>query len=128
MTCVSMAGALAAIDMQNFARDERCRFQVEDRADNVGDLAHMSDGVKEPERLIGFRGMHGSLADAGCHGVYPDPALGILYGQGLGRGVEPPLVSDASSAGTSDSACSARVVVIWTIWPLPRFSISATAS
>ena len=35
---------------------------------------------------------------------------------------------DASTEGTADNAWSTRLVVIWTTWPPPRFSISAMAS
>ena len=42
--------------------------------------------------------------------------------------LSPPLVSDASTDGTLELAWSTRLVVIWTTWPLPCFSISAMAS
>ena len=39
-----------------------------------------------------------------------------------------PFVNAVSKAGTREFAWSVRLVVIWTTWPLPCFSISATAS
>jgi hypothetical protein len=40
--------------MQDLAGHEGRILEVEDRAENVGNLAHMSDRVKAPERLMGF--------------------------------------------------------------------------
>ena len=41
-----MARALAAVDVGDLAGDERGLLQVEDRADDVVDLAHPMDGVE----------------------------------------------------------------------------------
>jgi hypothetical protein len=39
----------------------------------------------------------------------------------------PHFVSAATTAGTAAIPCSTRLVVIWTVWPLPSFSISEVA-
>ncbi len=39
----------------------------------------------------------------------------------------PPVVNDASAVGTRELALPIRLVVVCTIWPLPRFSISTMA-
>src|SRR5690348_7323071 len=41
----SMTCALAAVDVKDFARHKAGLFEVEDRVDDVGDLAHPSDRV-----------------------------------------------------------------------------------
>jgi hypothetical protein len=50
--------ALASVDMQDRARHEAGGFQVENRADNVGDLAHMAHWVQGVELRVCFDGMH----------------------------------------------------------------------
>ena len=40
---VSVTRALAAVDVKDFAGYEAGRFEVEDRADDVGDLAQMAE-------------------------------------------------------------------------------------
>ena len=45
----SVAGALAAIDMEDLAGHEARGFEVEDRVDDVGDLAHTADRVQGGE-------------------------------------------------------------------------------
>ena len=64
----------------------------------------------------------------GRDGVHAETALGVLDGKRLGRRVEAPFVSAVSKAVTREFAWSVKLVVIWTTWPLPCFSISATAS
>jgi hypothetical protein len=44
---VSVAGALAAVDMEDLAGHEARRLEVKDRFDDVGDLAHVPDRVKD---------------------------------------------------------------------------------
>ena len=50
MTC-----ALAPIGVKDFASHEGCRLEVKDRANDVGDFAHMADGdVHGPDGWIEF--------------------------------------------------------------------------
>jgi len=42
----SVACALAAVDVTDFAHHEAGTFEVHDRADDIGDFAHAADGVQ----------------------------------------------------------------------------------
>ena len=52
----SAAGALAAVDVQDLACDERPGgFEVEDAGHHVADLADVPDGIQLREGRVGFR-------------------------------------------------------------------------
>jgi hypothetical protein len=55
--------ALAAVDVQDFARHEAGRLEIEDRVDDVGDLTHMADRVQGVELWMRLDGMHRRLDD-----------------------------------------------------------------
>ena len=49
-----MAGALAAVDVQDLAGHEGGTFEIKDRIDDVLDLAHVADRVQGAERRVRF--------------------------------------------------------------------------
>src|SRR6266478_2398777 len=123
----SVARTLAAIDVNGLAGHEARRFQIENRSHDVRDLAHPAKRVQLGELRMCFDGMHRRLDDAGRNRIHSDAELCILDRQRFGRGTQA-FVSEASTDGTCEFACSIRLVVICTTWPLCRFSISAMAS
>src|SRR6478672_5277307 len=74
----SVARTLAAIDMNGLARHEARRFQKEDRADDLRDLAHPAKRVQLGELRMCFDGMKWRLDDAGRNRVHSDAELCIL--------------------------------------------------
>ena len=70
----SVAGDLAAVDVQDLAGDERRRLQEEDAVDDVADLAHAPERVEPGERVVGLRRVLRRLDDARRDGVDPDAA------------------------------------------------------
>jgi hypothetical protein len=78
----------AAVDVHNSARHEAGPLEVEDRLEDVGDLAHTAERVQGVELRMCRDGIHRRLDDAGCHRVHPDTALGILDRERFGRGIE----------------------------------------
>ena len=125
---VSMARALAAVDVQDFARHESGALQVEDCVDDVGNVAHPPDRVQGGERGVGFGGFIGDLMMPGATAFTRMPVFAYSIASDLVAPFKPPLVSEASTEGTPDLAWSTRLVVTCTIWPLRCFSISAMAS
>src|SRR5260370_35793647 len=71
----SMTCALAAVDVKDFACHEAGRLEVEDRVDDVGDLAYMADRVQSAELRIGLDGVHRRLDGPRPHPLHPDTAL-----------------------------------------------------
>ena len=107
----SVAGGLAAVDVQDLAGDERRGLQEEDAVDDVADLAHA------PERVERRRARRS--VSAGCTGVWMMPGETALtrmpreaysMARDLVAAARPPLVSAASTDGALELACSARVV------------------
>ena len=83
-----MASALATVDVKDLAGHEARRLKVEDRIDDVGDLAHVPDWMKGLESLIRLDRMHRRLDGAEGDCVHANTALGVLDGKRLGRRVE----------------------------------------
>src|SRR5262245_63237149 len=75
---MSVACALAAVDVKDLAGHEARRLEVEDRVDDVRDLAHAADRMESGEPGIGLDGMHRRLDDAQRDGVHPAAPRGIL--------------------------------------------------
>jgi hypothetical protein len=123
-----VARALPTVDVKDFARHEAGPFEVEDGLDNGGELAETANRVQGSELSICLDGMHRRLDGAGCDRVHPDTALRILDRERFGRGIQTALRQRREYDGTLAIVWSARLVVICTTWPLPCFSISATAS
>jgi hypothetical protein len=67
-----MAGALAAVEVKDFARHKAGRFQAEDRIDDVGDLAQTANRVQRAELRMGLDGMHRRLDDAQRNRIHAD--------------------------------------------------------
>src|SRR5260221_14195498 len=84
----SMAGVLAAIDVQDFARHEASLLEVKNRLDDVGDLPHAAQRMQGGELRMRLGGMHWRLDDTERDGVHSDTALCILDRQRFGRGVQ----------------------------------------
>src|SRR5215470_20381944 len=74
----SVARTLAAIDVNGLARHEARRFQIEDRAYDLRDLAHPAKRVHLGEVRMRFDGMHWRLDDAGRNSIHSDAELCIL--------------------------------------------------
>jgi hypothetical protein len=77
----SVARALAAVDVKDFARHKAGRFQIEDRVDDVGNLAHMANRVQRAQLRMHFDRVHRRVDDARRNSVHPDTALRILDSQ-----------------------------------------------
>ena len=95
MTC-----ALAAVDVKDFARHEGCGIEVEDRADDVGDLAHMADRVRASSCAYISTGFIGDLMMPGATAFALIPRFAYSIASDLVAAARPPLVSDASTEGT----------------------------
>jgi hypothetical protein len=93
-----MAGALAAVDVEDFAGHEAGPFEVEDRIDDVGNLAQPADWVQVASCAYSD-GMHWRLDGARRHRVHSDPALGILDRKRFRRGIQATLRQRRSTAG-----------------------------
>jgi hypothetical protein len=72
--------------MEAIACHEAGRFQVENRLDDVRDLAHMANWVQGAELCMRLARMHWSLDDAGRHRAHPDAVFCLLYRERFGRG------------------------------------------
>jgi hypothetical protein len=84
-----MTGALATVDMQDLASDERGVFQKQDRVDNVLNFSHASDWMQLGKELMCFGSVHRRLDNAGSNGVDPNPLFCVLDRQGLRGCVQP---------------------------------------
>jgi hypothetical protein len=71
-----MARALAAINVNGLACHEAGRFEIEDRVDDVGNLAHAAKRVHLSELRMRLDRMHRRLDNARRDRVHPDTALG----------------------------------------------------
>src|ERR1700675_3872565 len=74
----SMTSALAAVDVQDFAGHEVCRLEIEDRVDDIGDLAHMADRMQGVELRMRPGRVHRRLDDTQRDRVHADAALRIF--------------------------------------------------
>ena len=62
--------ALAAVDVQNFSRDERCGIKKQNRVGDVAHLAHASERMEGAQRFMGFRRVHRRLDDPRRDGIH----------------------------------------------------------
>src|SRR5882757_4051839 len=69
----SVPCTLTTIHVQDLAGDEGRVLQIENRVDDIVDLAHATDWVQLPERLVRGRVVHRCLDDAECDDVGPNP-------------------------------------------------------
>src|SRR5260370_19333044 len=88
----SVAGALAAIDVNGLAGDEGGAFQEQDRVDDVSDFSHASDWMQVRKEFVSFGSMHRRLDDAGSNGVDPNALLCVLDRQRLRGGAQTPFL------------------------------------
>jgi hypothetical protein len=95
-----MAGGLTAVHGQDLAGHERGVLKLENALDDFVNLAHSPQWVQPCKGRIRLRRVHRGLDDSQGHRVGADAAAGLLDGQRLGGRVQPPLVIDASTAGT----------------------------
>ena len=83
--CGSVAGALAAVDVQDLAGDERGALQVERPPRRRRSISPIRPtGCRAREELVGLLGVHRGLDDARRDGVDADAAGGVLDRQRLG--------------------------------------------
>src|SRR5689334_3776426 len=87
-TVMSVPRALAAVDVQDLAGDERGVLEEDDGVGDVADRAEPADRVQAGQELVGLGRVHGGGDDAGRDRVEADAAGRVLDGQGLGRRVE----------------------------------------
>jgi hypothetical protein len=99
------AGVLAAVDPQDLAGHEGRMLEIEDRVDDVGDLAHAADWMELRERLVGRLGVHRCLDDAGATALTRTPRLANSMASERVTALSAPLVSAASAAGTPAIGC-----------------------
>src|SRR5580693_2695936 len=74
----SVAGALAAVDVQDLSSHELGGLQIRDRFDDVADVAHPADRMQRGERVVGLLGVHRSADDARRHRVDAHAASRVL--------------------------------------------------
>src|SRR6202034_1703483 len=74
----SVAGALAAVDVQDLAGDERGGLEVENAGHHVADLAEAPHGMQLREGREGFRWVQRRLDNAKRDGVCPDTPRRVL--------------------------------------------------
>src|SRR6202045_1155247 len=100
----SVARTLAAIDVNGLPRHEARRFQIEDRAHDLRDLAHPAKRVQLGELRMCFDGMHRRLDDTGRNRIHSDAELCILDRQRFGRGTQASLRQRGETAATKSLA------------------------
>ncbi len=127
---MSVARALAAVDVQDLAGDERRVLQVEHRVDDVVDLADAADRVQcRQERRIPTAACIGVLMMPRATALERIPRVAYSMASARVAAFRPPLVNEASADGTSELACSTSVVEMVTRCPpSPCSSIWATAA
>ena len=86
---MSVTRALPAVDMKDNPGHERRRFEVKYSANDVGDIAHVTDRVQHIELIIHCIPMHRRPDHAGRHGVHANPPFCILDGERPCRRSEP---------------------------------------
>jgi len=75
-------------------------LEVKDRANYVGDLAHMADGVQDIELRIRVDGVHRRFDDPGATAFTLIPRFAYSIASDLVAAARPPFVRDASTEGT----------------------------
>lgn len=83
-----MTRTLPTIDMQDLAGDKVGAVQIDDGLRNIADLTHVPNRMQIPQCFVSFLTMHRRFDDAWADRVHPNPALGVLNGQGFGRRVQ----------------------------------------
>jgi len=124
----SVPCALTAVDMQDLAGDELRGLEIEDRVDDVRDLAHAADRMNPASMACASGTCMGVLITPGETALTRMPRFAYSMARDRVAAAMPPLVKDVSTDGTLELAWSTRLVVTLAMCPLPDFSISATAN
>jgi hypothetical protein len=98
----SVARALPAVDVQDFARHEAGRLEIEDRFDDVGDFAQTADRVQAASTYVST-GCIGDLMVPGATAFTRIPRFAYSIASDLVAAFRPPFVSEASTDGTRRS-------------------------
>src|SRR4029078_121834 len=81
----------ATVHMQDLAGDEAGILQIEDRVDDVVDLAETTDRMQCRQGVVGRRMVHRGADYPEGDSVTADTAAGVFYRQRLGYRVQPAL-------------------------------------
>ena len=125
---VLAADRLAAVDMQRLARDEGRSLEVEDRLDDIGDLADSSPRVERLGPVYDSGSWAGVLMTPSETALTRTPREAYSIARDRLAATSPPFVRAGSADGLVLSAWSTRLVETFTTCPLPRSTISAIAS
>src|SRR6476659_7031857 len=87
----SVSCTLATIHMQDLAGDEAGILQIEDRVDDVVDLAETTDRMQCRQGVVGRRIVHRGADYPERDSVTADTAAGVFDRQRLGHRVQPAL-------------------------------------
>ena len=101
--------------MRDRAGDEAGILQIEDRVDDVVDLAETTDRMQFRQGVVGRRIVHRRADYPEGDSVTADTAAAIFDRQRLVTAFSPPLVSDANAEGTAELAWSTRLVEMFTM-------------
>ena len=99
-----MPCTLATVHMQDLAGDEAGILQIEDRVDDVVDLAETTDRMQFRQGVVGRRIVHRGADHPEGDGVRADAAAGVLDSQRLGHRVQPALGQRRNAEGTAELA------------------------
>ena len=95
-----MSGALAAVDVQDLAGDERRVLQIQDGVDDIVDVAHPAERMQAGEGGVRLRGCMGVRMTPRATALARMPRSAYSMASDLVTALRPPLVSDASADGT----------------------------
>jgi hypothetical protein len=110
--CSSVSRALAAVDVQHLAGDERCVLQIKHGVDDVVDLTDPAERMHRRHRVVRGLVVHGCANDAERDRVDRMPRPAYSMASDLVTAFRPPSVSDANADGTAELAWSTRLVEI----------------
>src|SRR5258708_24848273 len=72
---------LAAIDVQDFPRNEGCRIQEQNSVGDIAGLAHAAQRMERIEHFVIFRRVHWSLDDPRRNGIPANAFFRVLNRQ-----------------------------------------------
>ncbi len=124
---ILLSGTLSAVDVKDFAGNEGGAFEIEHRIDDFLHFAHPSDRMSLGQEFIHIGLMHGRFGRTRRHALTRIPFLAYSIARDFVAAFKPPFVSAASTDGARLFAFSSRLLVICTMCPDPRFSISVAA-
>ena len=123
----SMAGALAAVDVQDFAGHEAgdSRYSTASTMSRISPMR--PTGCRRGEEGVRFGRVHRRLDDAGRHRVHADARVGVFDRQRPRDRVEAALGQRRQHGGHAIDGVIDQARRECTMWPPPCFSISRTA-